>query len=87
MQQATPIIEIAELAHNQAMLTLTAERRELLASRGRIADLEQLARGQVVLVEQSKKRIAELEAELLEAKSSLVEAVENATPEKPESSE
>lgn len=58
-----------ELSHNQAILTLTVERRELLGCRTRIAELEQLARGQVVLLEQSRTSIEGLEAQLAEVKA------------------
>lgn len=68
MTEQRPIAQIDELSHNQAVLTLTLERRELLASRGRIVELEQFARGQAVLIEQSKTRMEKLEAELADAK-------------------
>lgn len=83
MTEQRPITQIDELTHNQAMLTLTAERRELLSSRIRIAELEQLARGQVALLEEATKRIEGLESELLEAQSR-IEQLENTLVEKSE---
>ena len=68
MTEPRSINQIDELSHNQAVLTLTLERRELLASRGRIVELEQLARGQIALLEEHKTRIAELESQRAEGK-------------------
>lgn len=67
MQDQRTINQIPEVSHNQAMLTLVAERQELLSLRGRCADLEQAqeaAQAVKSTLEKAVERILELEKEL-----------------------
>lgn len=69
MTEQRTIAQVDEHAHNQAMLTLTAGRRELILTRNRAIELEQIVRQQAATLEQANGRITQLETELAEAKA------------------
>lgn len=49
------------------MLTFAAERRELISTRHRALELEQIVRQQAAALEEAKGRIAQLEKDITEA--------------------
>lgn len=64
MTEQRNVAQINELSHNQALLTLAAERRELLATRNEVVELQQLVRQQAAALQQSKEHTEGLEAEV-----------------------